>query len=145
MGFSYNRTTLLGRLTRDPEIKIISDSHRTTFVIAVDRSYRKDDGSRDTDFINIVCWGRLGELASKYLHKGDPVLVEGKLYIRNYEKNSEKRKYTEINADNFQVLAFPGESKKDATSIEEAEKDLVKEPGKDKEKENTRKLAKETA
>ena len=74
MSFNYNHITLVGRLTRDAEVKDISSTVRTTFTIAVDRPYRKDDGAHDTDFVPIVAWGRLGEIASQYLKKGNPGL-----------------------------------------------------------------------
>ena len=104
MSFNYNHITLVGRLTKDAEVKDISSTLRTTFTIAVDRSYRKDDGSHDTDFVPIVAWGRLGEIASQYLKKGNPVLIEGRLQVRQYEKESETRWISEVVVENFQLL-----------------------------------------
>jgi single-strand DNA-binding protein len=119
MSYNYNRTTLVGRLTKDPEIKNISDkTNKTNFTLAVDRPYKKEDGSYYTDFVNIIAWGKLAELGSKYLRKGMPVLVDGRLQVRNYEKNNQKRWITEIVADNVQLLSYPKTSEKSKKSEE---------------------------
>ena len=115
MSFNYNHITLVGRLTRDAEIKEVSNTVRTSFSIAVDRPYRKEDGQYDTDFIPIVAWGRLGEIASQYLKKGNPVLIEGRLQVREYEKNEDKRWISEVVVENFQLLG--GATKKDDAKI----------------------------
>jgi single-strand DNA-binding protein len=94
----------MGRLTRDPESKTISDIAKTSFTIAIDRPYKKEDGTSDTDFFNIVTWGKVAELTAKFLRKGTPVLVDGRIQIRPYEKDSQKRWFTEMVADNFQLL-----------------------------------------
>jgi len=104
MSFNYNHITLVGRLTRDADVKDVSGRFRTTFNLAINRPYRKEDGEFDTDFITVVAWGKLGEVAAEYLKKGNPVLVEGRLQIRQYEKNKEPRWITEVVAENFQML-----------------------------------------
>lgn len=95
---------MVGRLTRDPESQTIGDNKvRTVFTLAVDRNYKKKD-EKAVDFVTIVTWGRLAMTGAKYLRKGMPVLVNGRLQVRPYEKENEKRWFTEIVADTFQIL-----------------------------------------
>ena len=70
MGFNYNHTTLVGRLTKDPEVKQMSDAIKGSFTLAVDRPYRKEGNTTVTDFITVVVWGRLAEISQQYLKKG---------------------------------------------------------------------------
>ena len=104
MSFNYNHVTLVGRLTKDPDVRSISDTVKSVFTLAVNRTYRKDNGETDTDFIVVIAWGRLAEIAQQYLFKGSPVLVEGRIQVRNYELDGDKRKTVEVLADNFQLL-----------------------------------------
>lgn len=104
MSFNYNHITLVGRLTRDADVREVSDRTRTSFTVAVDRPYRKEDGSYDTDFIPVVAWGKLAEVAADRLKKGNPVLVQGRLQIRQYEKDEEPRWISEVLAEDFQRL-----------------------------------------
>ena len=99
-----NKTVLIGRLTRDPELRVTSSGITVArFSIAIDRVKRKDQDSV-TDFINIVVWRRLAEIAGQYLKKGKLVAIEGELRLDNYEKNGETRQWVEVVADNFQML-----------------------------------------
>ena len=99
-----NKTVLIGRLTRDPELRVTSSGITVArFSIAIDRVKRKDQESV-TDFINIVVWRRLAEIAGQYLKKGKLVAIEGELRLDNYEKNGETRQWVEVVADNFQML-----------------------------------------
>jgi len=104
MSFNYNHITLVGRLTKDVVLTKVAESTKSTFSLAVDRPYRKDDGSADTDFIPCVVWGKLAEISEKYLKKGSPVLVEGRLQIRSYTVEGVKKYFTEVLLENFQVL-----------------------------------------
>ena len=105
MSFNYNHTTLMGRLTKDPEFKQITESFcKLNFTLAVSRKYRKEDGSIETDFIPISLIGANAVIGSKLLSKGSPVLIWGAIQVRNYEKENERKWITEIIADNFQVL-----------------------------------------
>lgn len=106
MSYNYNQLTIVGRLTRDPETKMVSDNHKKTiFTVAVDRYYKKEDGSRDTDFIPVALWGKLGEIGQKILKKGKPVLVWGPMHINRYEdKNGGLSYYSELSSDGFQLL-----------------------------------------
>ena len=108
MGFNFNQTVLIGRLTKDPEKKQINDMTISSFSIAVDRFYKKDDTTQKvTDFINIKAFGKLAEISSQYLTKGKAVLIVGRIQVRNYEKNNERKWFTEIIADNIQFLSPP--------------------------------------
>ena len=106
MSFDYNHVTLMGRLAKDPESLSISGTTKAFFPLAVNRSFRKDDGKQNTDFINIVAWGKLGEICVEYLLKGKPILIDGRLQVRSYDKNKEARWVTEVIADSMKMLDF---------------------------------------
>ena len=105
MSYSYNHVTLVGRLVKDPELKELSNGvQKASFNLAVNRLYRKDDGTSDTDFVPIILWGKQAELCVQLLRRGVPALVWGKIQVSRYEKNNEYRWITEVVAENFQVL-----------------------------------------
>lgn len=100
-----NKVFLIGRLTRDPESSSTqSGVAYCKFSIAIDRFTKGKDGESLTDFIRIVCWRRLAEICSQYLKKGKLVCVEGRLQIDLFEKNGEKREFSEVTALNVQML-----------------------------------------
>lgn len=105
---SLNKIMLIGRLTRDPELKYTPQGTAVCkFGIAVSRKFKGGDGQmqEQTTFINIVVWGKQGENCSKFISKGREVFVEGHLDIRDYEtQDGQKRKYTEVVADMVQFL-----------------------------------------
>ena len=114
MACNYNQVILAGRLTKEPEFKQISTtSCKTTFFLAVTRSYKNGEGLQETDFIPITLWGRLAEYSLRLLRKGSPILLWGKLKIRNYEKDEQRKWVTEVIGENFQVL----EPKLDCSSL----------------------------
>jgi single-strand DNA-binding protein len=99
-----NQVILIGRLTRDPELRFTANSGKAvaTFTIAVDRGFGKDKAA---DFFRIVVWDKMGENCANYLSKGRLVAVQGRLQNNNYETQSgEKRFTTEIVANNVQFL-----------------------------------------
>ena len=105
MAYTYNNCVFVGRLTRDPEMhKFGDDRQKTVFTLAINRGYKKEDGSVDTDFIPVCVWGSQAKIARKYLLKGSPVLIEGRLHIDSYEKDGENKKKTEIQTTTFQLL-----------------------------------------
>lgn len=108
-----NKIILLGRLTREPDVKVTSsDKTTTTFGLAVDRPFKNRDGKTEADFINIVTWNKTAEVAGNYLHKGERCLVEGRLQIRSYEgKDGQKHYVTEVVADRLELI----EKKKDSS------------------------------
>src|SRR5437868_10831894 len=78
----YNRIILIGRLTRDPELRYVpSGAPVANFTLAVDRPFRDQQGNRETDFIDIVAWRKLAEQVSQYMTKGRMVAVEGRLMV----------------------------------------------------------------
>ena len=98
-----NRIVLMGRLTRDPELRRTqSGTAVTSFSIACDRDFKdKATGERTTDFIDVVAWRSTGEFASKYLTKGRMAVVSGRLQMRDWtDKEGSKRRSAEIVADN---------------------------------------------
>jgi single-strand DNA-binding protein len=107
MAGSYNHITLVGRLTRDPEIRYVQSGNAvTSFSLAVNRRTKQGE---ETMFVDIVAWDspgrKLAEICNTYLKKGMSVLVDGRLSIRSYEtKEGEKRKATEVVANDMQML-----------------------------------------
>lgn len=102
-----NKVFLIGRLTRDPELKFTAGSGVavTTFTLAVDRRFKNKDGQREADFINIVAYSKLAETLANYLKKGRLVAVSGRLEIRTFEGNDgQKKYYTDVVIDDFQFL-----------------------------------------
>lgn len=104
-----NRVILMGRLTKDPELRHTqSDIPVASFTLAVDRGYSKDKQQQTTDFINIVAWRGAAEFVSKWFSKGQLVAVSGKLQVRNWtDANGNNRTAVEVVADE----AFFAESK----------------------------------
>ena len=108
-----NKAILVGRLTKDPELKMTENTKREVcqFTIAVNRPYTNDDGERKADFINCVVWDKLAENLSKYQKKGNQVAVEGRIQTRNYEDKDGKKIYvTEIFVSNVTFLDSKGSS-----------------------------------
>ena len=101
-----NKVFLIGRLTRDPEIRYTSSNVAvTTFSIAVNRTFANQNGEREADFINIVVWRKQAENCKNYLNQGSQVAIDGRIQTRNYEdQNGQKRYVTEVVADNVQFL-----------------------------------------
>jgi single-strand DNA-binding protein len=101
-----NRIILIGRLTRDPELRYVpSGQPVASFTLAVDRSFANQQGERQTDFIDIVAWRKLAEQVTQHLAKGRLVAVEGRLQIRSYEtQDGQKRKAAEVVADAVRFL-----------------------------------------
>lgn len=101
-----NRVVLIGRLTKDPELRYTSNGTAVaTFTLAVDRNYSNQQGERQADFLNIVVWRQLAELCANYLKKGRLTAVEGSIQTRNYDNQEGRKVYvTEIVADNVRFL-----------------------------------------
>lgn len=105
-----NKIILMGRLTRDPELRRTqSGTAVTSFSLAVDRDYKAQDGERETDFIDIVAWRSTAEFVSKYFTKGRMAVLEGRLQVRDWtDKDGNKRRSTEVLADSV----YFGDSKR---------------------------------
>lgn len=102
-----NRVDLVGRLTRDPELRHTSSGRGVCQInLAINRSFTNQNGEREADFINVVVWDKQAENVSKYLTKGRLVSVEGRIQTRNYDDKDGKKVYvTEVVANNVQFLS----------------------------------------
>lgn len=106
-----NRIIVMGRLTRDPELRRTNSGIAVaSFTVAVDRDFKSQSGDKETDFIDIVAWRNTAEFVSKYFSKGRMAVVEGHLQLRDWtDKEGNKRRTAEIVADNV----YFGDSKRD--------------------------------
>lgn len=109
-----NKIFIMGRLTRDPELRRTQNGTAVAgFALAVDRDYKNADGTKETDFIEVVAWRSSAEFVSKYFTKGRMAIVEGRLQIRDWQdKDGNKRRSAEVVADNV----YFGDSKKEGDS-----------------------------
>ena len=105
-----NKIILMGRLTRDPELRHTAAGNPVaSFSLAVERDFKSEGGERATDFIDIVAWRSTAEFVSKYFTKGRMAVVEGRLQIRNWiDKNGNKRRTAEVVAESV----YFGDSKR---------------------------------
>ena len=95
-----NHIVMMGRLTRDPELRNAGDTPVCSFRIACDRDYKNKDGEKETDFVEVVVWRKLAENVAKYFRKGRMAVVSGRLQIRPWtDKDGVKRSSTEIAAE----------------------------------------------
>ncbi|WP_333860948.1 single-stranded DNA-binding protein [Clostridium sp.] len=103
-----NKVVLIGRLTKDPELRFTPGMGKavTTFTIAVDRRFTRD-GQREADFIPIVVWGKQAESTANYMSKGKLIGISGRIQTRSYESRDGIRKYvTEVIAEEVQFLEW---------------------------------------
>lgn len=98
-----NNVTLQGKLGKDIDLKYTQSGKAVgTTSIAVERDYKNSNGEKETDWVNIVFWGKTAETVANYFRKGDEILVVGRIQTRSYEDNSGSKKYvTEVVADKF--------------------------------------------
>ena len=107
MARSFNQVTLMGNLTRDPELRSTPNGQSVcSFSLALNRSYKGADGNwqEATDYVDVVAWGPLGERVSQYLTKGRPALVSGRLQSSSWEKDGQKRSKVEVVANDVTFL-----------------------------------------
>lgn len=109
-----NHIVLMGRLTRDPELRRTGSGIAVaSFTLAVDRDYAAQGAEKETDFVDIVAWRNTAEFVSRYFTKGRMAVVTGRLQIRNWtDKDGNKRRSAEVVADNV----YFGDSKRDGAS-----------------------------
>ena len=109
-----NKVILMGRLTRDPELRRTGSGTAVTgFSLAVDRDFKGQNGEKETDFIDVVAWRTTAEFVSKYFTKGRMAVVEGRLQVRDWtDKDGGKRRSAEVVAEN---VYFADSKKADAT------------------------------
>ena len=107
-GRSLNKVQLIGNLGRDPEIRYLqSGNSMTTFSIATGKTWTDQATNQRrerTDWHNVVCWGRIAEVASQYLHKGSKVYIEGELQTRSFEREGQTHYRTEVNCRELIML-----------------------------------------
>ena len=125
-----NKVILMGRLTRDPEVRYTSTNNTlvATFSLAVNRRFAKEGEERQADFINVVAWDKTGEFCSKYFKKGQQVGVIGRIQTRNYDDKDGKKAYvTEVIAeetyfaDSKREESSPFENQNEFTSVNESD------------------------
>src|SRR5690606_3973455 len=105
-----NRIVLIGRLVADPQLRYTQTGTAVAnFRIAVDRPFTNQQGERETDFIDIVAWRKLAETVANNLNKGRLVGVDGRLQVREYEYEGQRRRQAEVVADNVEFLDWPSD------------------------------------
>ena len=107
-----NKVFLIGRLTRDPELRYTGNNTAVaTFTVAVNRNFSNQQGEREADFINIVVWRKQAENVKNYLSQGSQVAIDGRIQTRSYDdQNGQKRYVTEVVADNVEFMGSKGSS-----------------------------------
>ena len=106
-----NKAFLIGRLTRDPELRYSSSNTAVVnFTIAIDRQYTNKDGQRETDFIRVVAYNKQAENIKKFITKGSLVAVDGRIQTGSYEKDGQRVYTTDVVADNVQFLESKAQS-----------------------------------
>lgn len=111
-----NCAQIMGRLTADPELKLTENQVSVcTFTVAVEEDYVKSGEQRKCNFIDCVAWKNKADFVAKYFHKGSMIALDGEIKTRNWEdKNGNKRKTTEIQADN---VHFCGDKEKKSADV----------------------------
>lgn len=105
-----NRIILIGRLVADPQLRYTQNGTAVAnFRLAVDRPFSNQQGERETDFIDVVTWRKLAETVANNLSKGRLVGVDGRLQVREYEYEGQRRRQAEVVADNVQFLDWPAD------------------------------------
>lgn len=125
-----NKVFLIGRLTRDPELRYTgSNVAVASFAIAVNRNYTNQAGEREADFINVVVWRKQAENVKNYLSQGSQVAIDGRIQTRSYDGEDGKKRYiTEVVADNVEFLGSKGSNQATSSSAEPTPYDFGKEP-----------------
>lgn len=101
-----NNVVLVGRLTKAVELRYTGNGVAyASFTVAINRTFKKEDGERETDFINCMMWRKAAENFANFTHKGSLVGIEGRIQTRNYENQQGQKVYiTEVLAENFSLL-----------------------------------------
>ncbi|WP_411955130.1 single-stranded DNA-binding protein [Alkalibacillus sp. S2W] len=136
-----NRSVLVGRLTKDPDLRYTNNGVAVAnFIIAVNRPFKKQDGEQEADFINCVIWRKPAENLASYMSKGSMVGVDGRIQTRSYDNQEGKRIFiTEVVAESVQFLESkqsnqnqvnnPQQSKQSTQSQNESSKQSLEEAG----------------
>lgn len=127
-----NKIFIMGRLTRDPELRRTQNGTAvTSFTLAVDRDFKNADGTNDTDFIDVVAWRTTAEFVSKYFSKGRMAVVEGRIQVRDWQdKDGNRRKSVEVVADNVYFADSKRDSKpQESRTVDDQEFDEIEDDG----------------
>ena len=101
----YNKVILIGSIVAAPELhKTSTDKSVARVTVAVNRRYKDQNGERETDFVNVVVWGKLAETMASYASKGSLISLDGEIRTRRYEKNGVMQYVTEVLCQSFQLL-----------------------------------------
>lgn len=120
MARSLNQVTLMGNLTRDPELRQTPNGQNvTSFSLALNRSYKDQSGDwqEATDYVDIVAWGPLAERISQYLNRGSRCLVQGRIQSRSWEQEGQKRSKVEVLANDVTFLDSRGSASSNDSDI----------------------------
>lgn len=115
-----NNVVLVGRLTKDPELRYIPNSGTpvATFTMAIDRDYKKKDGTKETDFIPIEVIGKAAEFCANYITKGRLVAIQGNLRVDRYQtQDGENRTFTKVSGRSVQALDCPKDNQQGTNNI----------------------------
>ena len=125
-----NNVTLVGRLTKDVELKYTPANQAVAqFVLAVNRTFKNANGEREADFINCVIWRQSAENFAKWAKKGALIGITGRIQTRNYENQQGQRVYvTEVIAENFQMLESRNQQQQQQAQPQQAKQQQVKQP-----------------
>ena len=122
-----NKVFLIGRLTRDPELRYTGNNTAVaSFTIAVNRTFTNQQGEREADFINVVVWRKQAENIKNYLTQGSQVAIDGRIQTRTYDGEDGKKRYiTEVVADNVQFLDNKGSKEGGMSSASSSYNDIT--------------------
>lgn len=126
-----NQTCLVGRLTKDVELKYTSSNQAVAaFTLAVNRTFKNANGEREVDFINCVIWRQAAENLANWVKKGNLIGITGRIQTRNYENQQGQRVYvTEVIAENFQMLESRNQQQgQQQTQTQQATQQQAKQP-----------------
>jgi single-strand DNA-binding protein len=111
-----NKIVLLGKLIKDPELRKLEENDKvfTRFIVAVDRSFKSQDGTRKSDLIPVTFWGRKAEVVCQYMKKGSYISLSGRLRTGSYEDKDGNKKYiAEVVAEDFKFVGDRKTEKED--------------------------------
>ena len=120
-----NKAILVGRLTKDPEVKLTSNQTKfCQFTLAVDRRFKDQNGNRQADFINCIAWKQGADFISKYFKKGNRIGVTGSIQTRSYEKDGQKTFITEVVIDEAEFVESMPKSEETPKKVESEAPDM---------------------
>jgi len=110
---NYNKAVLIGNLCKEPELRYTPQGTAVVNItLAINRKYKSgDELKEETAFVPVVAWGKTAEIINQYCHKGSPLMVEGRIQTRSWEKDGQKQYKTEVVVENIQLLGNKKEEK----------------------------------